>query len=117
MKFERFTVKAREVISDAQQLAGKFGNPELRPHHLLMVLLTQEKGIAPTLLSQIGVDVQGLTREAAKLVDELPKVHGGAQAGLSRQAQEVMNIADREAKTLGDTHVATELLLLGIAEV
>ncbi|MFN7142246.1 MAG: ATP-dependent chaperone ClpB [Myxococcota bacterium] len=117
MKFERFTVKAREVISDAQQLAGKFGNPEIRPQHFLMVLLTQEKGIAPTLLSQIGVDVQGLTREAAKLVDELPKVHGGAQAQLSRYANEVLTIADREAKTLGDTHIATELLLLGIAEV
>ncbi|MDP2316232.1 MAG: ATP-dependent chaperone ClpB [Pseudomonadota bacterium] len=117
MKFERFTVKAREVISDAQQLAGKFGNPEIRPQHFLMVLLTQEKGIAPTLLSQIGVDVQGLTREAARLVDELPKVSGGAQAQLSRQAQEVLTIAEREAKSLGDTHIATELILLGIAEV
>jgi ATP-dependent Clp protease ATP-binding subunit ClpB len=117
MKFERFTVKAREVISDAQQLAGKMGNPEIRPQHFLMVLLTQEKGIAPTLLSQIGVDVQGLTREAAKLVDELPKVHGGAQANLSRQAQEILNVAEKEAKTLGDTHIATELLLLGIADV
>jgi ATP-dependent Clp protease ATP-binding subunit ClpB len=117
MKFERFTVKAREVISDAQQLAGKFGNPEIRPQHFLLVLLTQEKGIAPTLLSQIGVDVQGLTREAAKLVDDLPKVSGGAQAQLSRQAQEVLNVAEKEAKTLGDTHIATELLLLGIADV
>ncbi|MDP2306226.1 MAG: ATP-dependent chaperone ClpB [Pseudomonadota bacterium] len=117
MKFERFTVKAREVISDAQQLAGKFGNPEIRPQHFLLVLLTQEKGIAPTLLSQIGVDVQGLTREAAKLVDELPKVSGGAQAQLSRQAQEVLNIAEKEAKTLGDTHIATELFLLAIADV
>ncbi len=117
MKFERFTVKAREVIADAQALSGKFGNPEIRPHHFLMVLLTQEKGIAPTLLSQIGVDVQGLTREAAKLVDELPKVSGGTQAQLSRAAQQVLDIADREAKTLGDTHIATELLLLGIAEV
>jgi ATP-dependent Clp protease ATP-binding subunit ClpB len=117
MKFDRFTVKAREVISDSQQLAGKFGNPEIRPQHFLMVLLTQEKGIAPTLLSQIGVDVQGLTREAAKLVDDLPKTHGGSQAQLSRAAQEVLNIADREAKTLGDSHVATELLLLGVAEV
>jgi ATP-dependent Clp protease ATP-binding subunit ClpB len=117
MKFERFTVKAREVIADAQQLAGKFGNPEIRPQHFLMVLLTQEKGIAQTLLSQIGVDVQGLTREAAKLIDELPKTHGGAQANLSRAAQEVINVADKEAKTLGDTHVATELLLLGVADV
>jgi ATP-dependent Clp protease ATP-binding subunit ClpB len=117
MKFDRFTVKAREVISDAQQLAGKFGNPEVRPHHLLMVLLTQEKGVVPNLLSQIGVDVQGLTRKTAELVDELPKVHGGAQAQLSAYAREALEVADKEAKTLGDTHVATELLLLGVVSV
>ena len=51
MKFERFTVKAREAIADTQNLAGKFGNPEIRPAHLLMVLLTQEKGVVPNLVS------------------------------------------------------------------
>jgi hypothetical protein len=39
MRFERFTVKAREAIADAQNLAGKKGNPEIRPHQLLLVLL------------------------------------------------------------------------------
>ncbi|MEN9785297.1 MAG: hypothetical protein RLZZ299_561 [Pseudomonadota bacterium] len=117
MTFDRFTVKAREVISDAQQLAGKFGNPEIRPHHLLMVLLTQEKGVASSLLAQVGVDVQGLTREAARIVDELPKTHGGGQAQLSAQVRQVLDVADKEATALGDTHVATELLLLGVATV
>ncbi len=117
MKFDRFTVKSREIISDAQQLAGKMGNPEIRPHHLLMALLQQEKGVTQTLLAQVGVDVAGLTREAARLVDELPKTHGGAQAQLSNQARQVLDIADKEATTLGDTHVAVELLLLGVASV
>ena len=40
MKLDRFTVKSREAISDAQALCGKNGNPEIRPHHLMMVLLT-----------------------------------------------------------------------------
>jgi ATP-dependent Clp protease ATP-binding subunit ClpB len=117
MKFELFTVKAREAIADAQALAGKFGNPELRPQHLLVVLLTQEKGVVPNLVSQIGADAQGLAREAAKLVDKLPKVSGGAQAGLARTAQEALDVAQKEAKALGDSHVATELLLVGIVEV
>ena len=52
MKFERFTVKAREVISDAQALAGKFGNPEIRPQHFLMVLLPGFCGV--TLLSEFA---------------------------------------------------------------
>ena len=52
MKFERFTVKAREAIADAQALAGKLGNPEIRPHHLLTVLLTQDKGVVESLVKR-----------------------------------------------------------------
>ncbi|MSQ03285.1 MAG: ATP-dependent chaperone ClpB [Myxococcales bacterium] len=116
MKFERFTVKAREAISDAQNMAGKMGNPEIRPQHLLLVLLTQEKGVAPSILSQIGVDVPGLSRAAAKLVDELPKVSGGSQAALARSFQAALDSADKEARTLGDSHVSTELFLVGLCD-
>jgi ATP-dependent Clp protease ATP-binding subunit ClpB len=116
MKFERFTVKAREAISDAQNLAGKMGNPEIRPQHLLLVLLTQEKGVAPNILSQVGADVPGLQRGAAQLLDELPKVAGGSQAGLSRSFQAVLDGADKEARGLGDTHVSTELFLVGLCD-
>jgi len=116
MKFERFTVKAREAISDAQNLAGKMGNPEIRPQHLLMVLLTQEKGVAPSLLSQLDVDVPGLTRAAAKALEELPKVSGGSQAALARTFQAVLDSAEKESRALGDTHVSTELFLAGLCD-
>ena len=96
MNFERFTVKAREAISDAQNLSGKFGNPEIRPQHLLAVLLTQEKGVVANLISQIGADVGGLTRAAAKLVEDLPKVSGGSKAGLSATLNKVIEVADKE---------------------
>ncbi|MBM4392773.1 MAG: AAA family ATPase, partial [Deltaproteobacteria bacterium] len=117
MNFDRFTVKAREALSDAQNLAGKYGNPEIRPHHLLMVLLTQEKGVATSLLSQIGTDTPGLTRAVAQALDELPKVHGGAKANMSRQFQQVIDVADKEARALGDTHVAADLILVAICDV
>jgi len=114
MKFDRFTVKAREVIHDAQNLAGKMGNPEIRPHHFLTVLLTQDGGIAPRILQTIGADVMGLTRGAAKQLDELSKVSGGTKARLSRQANELIDHAEKGARELGDTHVATEMLLVAI---
>ena len=116
MNFERFTVKAREVISDAQNLSGKFGNPEIRPQHLLAVLLTQEKGVVANLISQIGADVGGLTRAAAKLVEDLPKVSGGSKAGLSATLNKVIEVADKEARNLGDSHIATELFLVGLCD-
>lgn len=117
MNFDRFTVKARESISDAQNLAGKFGNPEIRPQHLLLVVLKQEKGVVANLLSQIGTDVPGLIRAAAQAVEDLPKVSGGAKANLSRTFQQVLDIADREARALEDSHVSTEMFLVGLAEV
>ncbi|HNF59836.1 MAG TPA: Clp protease N-terminal domain-containing protein, partial [Elusimicrobiota bacterium] len=76
MKLDRFTVKSREAISDAQQLCGKNGNPEIRPHHLMMVLLTQKEGVVGSLLRHLEVDIGALTREAARILDKLPKVSG-----------------------------------------
>jgi ATP-dependent Clp protease ATP-binding subunit ClpB len=117
MKFERFTVKSREAIADAQGLAGKYGNPEIRPHHLLLVLLTQEKGVISSLLKHIEADVAALSREGAVLVDNLPKVSGSAQARVSPQLQKVFSEAESISSSLGDSHIATEVLLLAINEV
>ncbi len=114
MKFERFTIKAREVVADAQNLAGRLGNPEIRPQHLLMVLLTQDKGIGRTLLASIGVDLDLLTREATRLLDDLPKVSGGEKARLARATDQALQAADDAAREFGDTHVATEMILLGV---
>ena len=117
MRFDRFTVKAREAIADAQSLAGKQGNPEIRPQHLLLVLLTQDQGVVASLLQHIEADVAALTREAAVLVDKLPNVSGGAKARVSNQLQKVFDEADGIANGLGDSHIATEVLLLAINEV
>jgi ATP-dependent Clp protease ATP-binding subunit ClpB len=117
MKFERFTVKSREAIGDAQALAGQYGNPEIRPAHLLMVLLTAEKGVVQSLVMQVGTSAEQLARETAQLVDELPKVHGGSQAAVSRQLQQVFDQADKIAKELGDTHISSEVLFLAIEAV
>ncbi len=114
MNYDRFTVKAREAIGDAQKLAGKQGNPEIRPHHILMVLLTQDKGVVNSLLKHVGAQIDQLTREAARLMDGLPKVSGGGQSRVSRQAQEVFTKADAIARELGDSHVASEVLFLAL---
>jgi len=112
MKFERFTVKAREAIADAQALAGKLGNPEIRPHHLLTVLLTQDKGVVESLVKHVGIPLDQLRRESAALLDRLPKVSGG-----SRQLEGVFTAADAIARELGDTHVASEVLFVAIEKV
>jgi len=115
MKFEKFTVKSREAIADAQNLAGRLGNPEIRPGHLLLTLLQQDKGVVPSILQTIGVKPDLVMAEAAKIVDGYSKVSGGSKAAISRDLQAVLDTAERETQKLGDSHVSTEVLLVGIA--
>ena len=70
MKYDRFTVKAREAISDAQNLAGKLGNPEIRPHHLLMTLLEQDKGVVGSLIKHVGIPLDQFRRAILQRVEQ-----------------------------------------------
>lgn len=114
MKFEKFTVKAREAIADAQRMAGRFGNPEIRPGHLLAAMLVQEDGSIPRIVKHLGVRGESLDEETAGLIDGYSKVSGGAKAALSRDFQAVLDSAEQEAKKMGDSHISTEMFLLGI---
>ncbi len=115
MKFEKFTVKAREALSDAQQLAGKLGNPEVRPGHLLAGMVVQEDGVVGRIANYVGIPEETLQRDSAKIVDSYSKVTGGSKATMSRELQTVLDVADAETKRMGDSHISTEAFLLGIA--
>jgi ATP-dependent Clp protease ATP-binding subunit ClpB len=115
VKFEKFTVKAREALSDAQQLAGKLGNPEVRPGHLLAGMVVQEDGVVGRIANYVGIPEETLQRDSAKIVDSYSKVTGGSKATMSRELQTVLDVADAETKRMGDSHISTEAFLLGIA--
>ncbi len=115
MKFEKFTINAREAIADAQRLAGRLGNPEIRPGHLLASMVVQEGGVVPKLTSYLGLKVEVLEGEAAKVVDSFSKVSGGAKAQVSREFQAALDAAEVESKAVGDSHVSTEMFMVGIA--
>jgi ATP-dependent Clp protease ATP-binding subunit ClpB len=115
MKFEKFTVKAREAIADAQQMAGRLGNPEIRPGHLMAAMLSQDNSVIPSIIGHAGVSVENIENEVAQLVDAYSKVSGGSKAGLSRDFETVLATAEAESKKNGDSHVSTEMFLLAIA--
>ena len=112
MKFEKYTVKSREAISDAQNLAGRMGNPEIRPGHLVVALLLQDGGIVPSIIRHIGLNANMLAENAGVLVDSYSKVSGGTKAALARDFKSVLDTADQDAKRLGDSHISTEVLFL-----
>ena len=114
MAYEKFTVKAVESIADAQRLAAQKGNPEIRPAHLLMSLLNQEQGIVPNILRKIGADPALLSTQSAQLLDALPQVSGGGKVSMSKQMNTVLEIAEKESRKRKDTHIPSEMLLMGL---
>ncbi len=114
MAYEKFTVKAVEAIAEAQRIAGRLGNPEIRPAHLLLALLEQDKGVVPNIISRVGADPRTVEQGAAQIVDALSKVSGGAKADMSRELQKALEIAEKTSRRYKDTHVASEMLLLGL---
>jgi len=117
MKYDELTVKAREVILDSQKLAGENGNPEIRPRHLLISLLTQKKGVVPNLIRQVGVDINQLKREVHALIDKLPKSNGSGKSRTSGTFDQVIQQAKSISKELGDSHISSEILFVGIEQV
>ena len=116
MAHEKFTVKSREAIAEAQRLAGRLGNPEIRCGHLLASMLDQDGGVVPSILQNVGINPDRVMGEVAKIVDSYSKVSGGTKANLSREMQAAIDSAEKEAKSLGDSHISTEVLYWALHE-
>ena len=110
------TTKTQAALTSALQAATAAGNPEIRPAHLLMALLTQNDGIAAPLLEAVGVDPAIIRTEAAGLVDRLPKASGAnSTPNLSRESLAAITAAQQLATEMDDEYVSTEHLLVGLA--
>ncbi|HMV65258.1 MAG TPA: ATP-dependent chaperone ClpB [Myxococcota bacterium] len=116
MSSEKFTNKAREVLSNAQTMADKQGNPEVRPAHILAAALTQEQGITPSLLRKCSVEPDLVAGKVLEIINSLSRVSGGHKPQISREARDVFTAAEQEGKKRGDTYTAVEMLVLAIAK-
>jgi len=112
-----FTVKAQEAIGAASERARALGNPELTPLHLLGGLLAERGSVAESLMVGVGADPEALRASVDEAVDALPRMQGAAtipQASLA--FRETMERAKREATEMGDEYVASEHLLIALAD-
>ncbi|MGX9899627.1 ATP-dependent chaperone ClpB [Arthrobacter sp. SA17] len=113
----KFTIKSQEALSAAAMNASTAGNPQVEPAHLLKALMDQREGVAVALLRATGADVDAVSVQASSAIKALPATSGSStqQAQLSRPALQAIQNAKNEADKLGDTHISTEVLLLGIS--
>ena len=111
------TTKTQAALTAALQAASAAGNPEIRPAHLLMALLSQTDGIAGPLLEAVGVSPAAIRADTQRLLDRLPSSSGAtSQPQLSRESLGAINAAQRLAGEMGDEYVSTEHLMVGLAE-
>ena len=118
MDASKLTTKSQEALADAIRRAVRSGNPHLEPVHLLQALLEQDDGVAAPLLDAVGVDRNTVAAEADALLHQLPSASGETVASpeASRATLAVLNAAGDRARAMGDEFVATEHLLVGLAQ-
>jgi len=118
MRFEKFTLKAQEVIQASQQLAEKFGHQQIEPEHLVRAILDQTEGVIPPLLGKIGADRSRLTQSFESAMEKIPRVSGAGfgQASISMRSKAVLDKAFVEAEQMKDEFVSIEHILLAATE-
>ncbi len=109
---ERFTQRARRVLSLAHQEAERMRHSQIGSEHLLLGLVREEGGVAGRVLRELGLEPQRVQEIVARLVG--PGDYTGGQIDLAPETQTVLRYALEEATRLGHQYIGTEHLLLGL---
>jgi ATP-dependent Clp protease ATP-binding subunit ClpB len=115
MRLDKLTIKAREAIQAAHELAGSRGHQELTPEHLLLALLDQQDGVTGALLRKIGVDPAQVRQAAQTALDAQPQVRGStADIYAGRRLEALFEDAGKQSKEFKDEYISSEHLLLAL---
>ena len=120
MNTQKLTRKSVEAIQNAQSIAVSNSNQQIDTLHLLLSLLTQQEGLIPQLLKNMGIDEDAMAEQTEKAVSALPKVTGGGrrpdEVYITADTDRVLNCAEETAQRMGDEYVSVEHLFLGLIE-
>jgi len=111
--FERFTERARQVVVLAQDEARSLKHNYIGTEHLLLGLLREEEGLAARLLESLQVTHEEVRAEVARIIGIGEEVESG-QIPFTPRAKKVLELALREAQSLGHHYIGTEHVLLGL---
>ncbi|MGV8900124.1 MAG: ATP-dependent chaperone ClpB [Burkholderiaceae bacterium] len=117
MRADKWTTKLQEALADAQSLAVGNDNQYIEPVHLLTSLLDQDDGSARSLMQRAGVNIGRLSTALKGSIDRLAKVSGtGGNVQVGRELGSLLNLADKEAQKRNDQFIASEMVLLAMAD-
>ena len=116
MTFDKFTIKAQEVVQEAVNTAQMNGQQTIEPIHVLKGILTKAKDVSTFIFQKLGVNANQVAMLVDQEIQHLPKVQGG-QPYLSNDANSVLTKAMDTAKQMGDEFVSVEPILLALLTV
>ena len=111
--FERFTQSARRVIVLAQEEAALLDHNYIGTEHLLLGLVAEGEGVGAQALGALGIPLPSARTEVEVMVGRGKTMPAG-QIPFTPRAKKVLELSLLEARELGDQHIGTEHLLLGL---
>ncbi|MBN18256.1 MAG: NDP-hexose 4-ketoreductase [Chloroflexi bacterium] len=112
-RFEKFSERARRVLSLAQEEAKRFNHTHIDTEHILLGLLKEKEGVAATVLVNLGVDLSKAITAVEFIISKRDK-SGSGEIGLTPRAKKVIELAVDEARRLNHNYIGTEHLLIGL---
>ena len=116
MTFDKFTIKAQEVVQEAVNTAQMNGQQTIEPIHVLKGILTKAKDVSTFIFQKLGVNANQVAMLVDQEIQHLPKVQGG-QPYLSNDTNSVLTKAMDTAKQMDDEFVSVEPILLALLTV
>lgn len=116
--FNKFTVKARETVENAIEIAQNYDNQVVEPEHLLGAMIQDKDNVAVSVLQKTGVSLNQIMVKLSGILERFPKVTGSSVGNqqLSLATGKLFDMAASEAKMLKDDFITSDHLLLALVQ-
>jgi len=112
-RFEKFSERARRVLSLAQEEAQRFNHNYIGTEHILLGLVRETDGVAAKVLTSLGVELTKVRSAVEFIIGRGERATPG-EIGLTPRAKKVIELAVDEARRLSHNYIGTEHLLIGL---
>lgn len=112
--FERYTEKARRVIFFARYEASQFGASQIEAEHVLLGLIREDKNLTHRFFHRSHASIESIRKEIESRTVMRERISDKIDLPLSGEAKRVLAYAAEESERLGNRHIGTEHLLLGL---
>jgi ATP-dependent Clp protease ATP-binding subunit ClpC len=112
-RFEKFSERARRVLTSAQEEAQNLNHNYIGTEHILLGLIREEEGVAAKVLTNMGVSLTKVRSAVEFIIGRGEKASTG-EIGLTPRAKRVIELAIDEARHLSHNYIGTEHILLGL---